>query len=381
MTRAVTVDLTQRRIVIVTGPPGVAAATTPVTVSAVPARARTLSRGVAAQVQVTGPDTYAVRYVTATGSGAADGRSWDTATTLQNAHDTLPDAGGVIHIAGGAIPCDNVTWTKPVTADGAGKGATELIVAAASQRGLRLLGDGAGGGASMSTLRDIGFRGSVSATAISWLLDIDSADHVLLDNIQFWSVGWDRTDNPADPPTAIRFSNTQGGGSQHTRMRTVTMRQVFRGFDAINGSSGLIDNASLISVRRGCFRTNSKYWHLWGFHWPESNAYADAISIEFFGNAEFCTIDGGQIESGAGPAVSDADMIWFRDNAKNIIVETFNYRGDEDGGINQTRLQDAADYIYLGLYTKLGSGAQFANVSSGTNNKIWQAADYTGSFS
>ena len=324
----------------------------------------------------------AERYVTATGSGSASGKSWATATTLQNAHDTLPDTGGVIHIAGGAIPCDNVTWTKPITADGAGKGATELIVAATSQRGLRLLGDGAGGGASMSTLRDIGFRGAMSSTAISWLLDIDSADPVILDNIQFWSVGWDRIAAPTYPtPTAIRTSSTQGGASKHLRMRTITMRQVFRGFDAINGSSGLIDNASLIGCKYGYFRTNSKYWHLWGFHWPASSAAADSICIEFFGSAEFCTIDGGQIEAGAGPAVSDTDLIWFRDNAKNIIVETFNFRGDEDTGINQTRLQDAADYIYLGLYTRLGSGATFANVSSGTNNKIWQAADYTGSFS
>jgi hypothetical protein len=156
---------------------------------------------------------------------------------------------------------------------------------------------------------------------------------------------------------------------------------VFKGIYAGNDSSGRIENISILGGRHNYLLVeNAKHWSVGGFHWTSTNAYSTAVILGFGNGAQFCTVDAGQNECGAGAGIADAEHLACSGDANRIMVETMSYRGDSSGGVNKIQVLGTANQVYLGPWNSLGS-AVFEKTSSGNDIRKWQTTDWSGSFS
>ena len=320
------------------------------------------------------------------GNNANSGAYGHPVLTIQQAVTNLGSTGGTIYLSGGTHAVNNVVIAAPITIIGAGRVKTVLQVDAGSARGFWLQGSNISLYGSRSTFMNFTMKGSTSASATTRLIDVDTADWVLIDNCDFWDVGYSRTDNPSQSagPSAIYTSCTQpinGTGviSDWLTIRSCQFYRCFRGTVTTGCGNGYVIGCTWITGVREQIWASGNTWHF-NTGWVVGGGNGGLVTPEYYmrigGSAYHTVVENFHWETvNAYPGQHD---LLIQDTAQKTNIANNVFRAH---GTTATYCVDisssGADNI-VGPYALTGNGV-FRNTGSGTN-VLWQPSDFTGTF-
>jgi hypothetical protein len=318
------------------------------------------------------------------GNDANSGSYGHPIATLAQAATNLGSTGGSIRMGGGTYPADDIVFDAPTTLTGVGRGKTIVSTSSTADRGFWLKGAGIALKAGRTTLSNFTHQGSTSASATTRLLDVDTADWVLVDNIDYRSVGYSRTDNPARSasPVAIYTSCTQPFGtgtiSDWLTIRSCQFYNCFRGTVLTGCGNGYVTNCTWVTGVRDQIYASGNSWHF-NTGWVVGGG--NGISGEYFmrigGSAYHTIVENFHWETvNAYPGIHH---IIIEDSARRSIISNNVFRAHDSTATYCVDITDTSTSNVVGPYVLTGNG-KFRDTSAAKSSSLWQPSDYTGTF-
>ena len=319
------------------------------------------------------------------GNDSNSGSYGHPVTTIAQAVSNLTSGGGgAIYPAGGTYPVHDLSVTVPITVAGVGRGKTIVSTASTDSRGFWVKGSGVAANASRSLFTNFTMTGSTAASTATRLVDVDTADWVLLDNIDFRDVGYTRTDNPARSasPVAVYTSATEPYGtgtiSDWLQLRNCVFYHCFRGATLTGAGNGYVTGCTWIApVREHLYISGNSYHCNTGWMTAGSSMISGEYLLVVGGSALHTTIENYHFEIGA--AAGGRHHIKIEDSVQRTIINDAVFRANDVTATYCVDISGTADRNIVGPYVETGNGV-FRDTSSGANNKLWQPSDFTGTF-